>query len=275
MIFTVLGASGFVGGQLTAALKSEYDATVLTPSLQLGYAALDELLDCDLGHVFYCIGLTADFRSRPFDTVEAHICLLRRFLEQARFESLTYLSSTRVYEGAVTTTESSILQVSPINPGHLYNLSKLMGESLCYASGRKTKVVRLSNVFGHVMRPQNFLYQILKQAVSAGQVHFLTSAQSSKDYVSVMDVVRWLPEIALYGLHPIYNVAGGHNISNSDIAMMLEKKGITVSYSAEAPEWSFPAIDTRRLVQEFGEAQYSLSSEFNSLYSSFQTSMRS
>jgi len=30
----------------------------------------------DPGHVIYCIGLTADFRQKPFETIEAHVSKL-------------------------------------------------------------------------------------------------------------------------------------------------------------------------------------------------------
>lgn len=260
MKFTVLGASGFVGGHLAKVLEGE----VYAPNRDDR-----NWLHRDLGHVFYCIGLTANFRERPFDTVEAHVCLLRRVLEQAQFESLTYLSSTRVYEGAATTQEDAILQVSPANPGHLYNLSKLMGESLCLASGRKTRVARLSNVFGAGMR-QSFLAQVLEEAARKGAVRFLSAPASAKDYVSVSDVVRWLPQIALHGTHALYNLASGRNTRNAEIAQLLQHNGVSVDYAADAPEWSFPAIDTRRLTQEFGAAQHKLPDEFDAMFDSFK-----
>lgn len=270
MIFTVLGAGGFIGSQLVGALKGEDRADVYAPLRQGKGDIFDDLRDRDLGHVFYCIGLTANFRNRPFDTVEAHVCLLRRLLEYGRFESLTYLSSTRVYEDATTTRESAILQVSPDNPGHLYNLSKLLGESLCLASGGKARVARLSNVFGRAMPQQNFISQVLKEAADTGRVQFLTAPQSVKDYVSVTDIIRWLPQIALHGTHSIYNVASGGNTSNAELALLLEKKRIAVSFAEGAPEWSFPVIDTSRLVQEFGGAQSSLPGEFDYLFSCFK-----
>lgn len=270
----MLGAGGFIGSQLTAALNSTVVGEVYAPLRQGEADILDEVLERELGHVFYCIGLTANFRSRPFDTVEAHVCILRRILEQARFESLTYLSSTRVYEGCTTTHEASVLQVSPGDPGHLYNLSKLMGESMCLAGGRRAKVVRLSNVFGGDARQENFISQVMKEAADTGRVQLLTAPGSAKDYVSVDDVVRWLPQIALQGAHPIYNIASGRNTSNADIALLLEQKGIAVSFAADAPEWSFPVIDTNLLVQEFGGAQSSLTSEFDNLFCCFNQAKR-
>ncbi|MGC2457111.1 MAG: NAD(P)-dependent oxidoreductase [Gallionellaceae bacterium] len=268
--FTVLGAGGFIGSQLTEALKGEDRADIYAPLRQDGAGVSEDIFERDLGHVFYCIGLTANFRMRPFDTVEAHVCLLRRLLERGRFESLTYLSSTRVYEGVATTHESTVLQVSPSNPGHLYNLSKLMGEALCFACGHKAKVVRLSNVFGRALPSQNFISQVLKEAADTGRVRFLTAPQSVKDYVSVTDVIRWLPQIALRGTHSIYNVASGENTRNAELALLLEQQGIEVSFAEGAPEWSFPVIDTNRLTQEFGGAQRSLRGEFDYLFSFFR-----
>lgn len=269
MKFTVLGSGGFIGSQMAEALKGKDGAAVYAPLRQDKSNILDDVLGRDLGHVFYCIGLTANFRSRPFDTVEAHVCLLKNILEYAQFESLTYLSSTRVYEGAATTHESTILQVSPDNPGHLYNLSKLTGESLCFMSARKTRVVRISNVFGLEMCGENFITQVMKEAAKTGHIEFRTSPESAKDYVSITDVVRWLPKIALNGTRNTYNIGSGQNVSNSDIALLLEKKGVSVSYIADAPKWSFPVIDTDRLFQEFGKNQSSLLSEFDHIYSGF------
>ena len=269
-MFTVLGAGGFIGGQLAEALKAEDSDVVYAPLRQGKSTIWDKVMGRDLGHVFYCIGLTANFRSRPYDTVEAHVCFLRQLLEQGRFESITYLSSTRVYEGATSTRESATLQVSPGDPGHLYNLSKLMGESLSLACGHKARVVRLSNVFGRDMPRQNFISQVLEEASNTGRVRLLTAPQSEKDFVSINDVIRWLPKIAMGGTRQIYNVASGTNTSNAEIALLLEQKGIEVSFADNAAEWSFPIIDTSHLTQEFGTAQSSLASEFEYLFDCFK-----
>lgn len=265
--FTVIGSSGFIGHALSEALACDPDAEVRRIDRKRIGSASDQHPEGNLGHVFYCIGLTANFRTRPFDTVQAHVCVLREFFQKARFDTFTYLSSTRVYEGANSTVECAELRVSPSDPGHLYNLSKLLGEALCHAKGANARVVRLSNVYGAAMPHQNFLSQILRESHETGQVQFLTAPSSSKDYVSISDVVRWLPMIATQGRHAAYNVATGRNTSNARIGTLLEKHGIDVSFAADAPEWSFPSIDTRRLNEEFGPAVSSLSEDFDHLYS--------
>ena len=142
MRYTILGGRGFIGTRLATHLRS------LGHEVWVPERDDPAMFSAPLGRVFYCIGLTADFRQRLLDTVDAHVCLLNRVLRSGNFDSLLYLSSTRVYAGAGSTHEGANLVVSPLLPGDLYNLSKLMGESVCLASGGPAKVVRLSNVYG-------------------------------------------------------------------------------------------------------------------------------
>ena len=93
MRFTVFGATGFIGANLVAHL-SRRGHEVRCPKRDLPIEAGDHL-----GHVIYAIGLTANFRSRPYETVEAHVGLLSRLLQTSCFDSWLYLSSTRVYAG--------------------------------------------------------------------------------------------------------------------------------------------------------------------------------
>ena len=123
MKFSVLGASGFVGRELSLALKNN-GHTVLSPDRD-ETEVLTNKKSCHLGSVFYCIGMTANFRDQPIDTIEAHIGLLQRILEVCDFDQLTYLSSTRVYHGGSSTNEEAGLHVNPNDPSDFYNISKL------------------------------------------------------------------------------------------------------------------------------------------------------
>ena len=76
----VIGGAGFIGSHLLAHLeKSGYECFA---------PARDDasVFERELGHVIYCIGLTADFRQRPFDTVRAHVCFLAEVLETGKNE---------------------------------------------------------------------------------------------------------------------------------------------------------------------------------------------
>ena len=246
-MFTVLGASGYVGSHLVAYLRS-CGHEVWAPVK--GDAAI---FSRPLGHVFYCIGLTADFRTRPFDTVEAHISFLADVLQRAKFDSLLYLSSTRVYMGATSTHEDAALVVQPGNSSYLYNLSKLTGESLCHAIGKPgVRVVRLSNVIGSDMDPMsgNFIASLLSEA-QKGHIFLRSNLESAKDYIHIDDVVKGLLLIALKGKFNTYNLASGENIKHKDW-MGWVQKNINCNFSVElnSPLHLFSKIEIARLREE-------------------------
>lgn len=245
--YTVMGGHGFIGSHLLCHLR------------QAGHECFapergdDSLFSTPLGHVIYCVGLTADFRSRPLDTVEAHVCLLRRLLKQADFASLTYLSSTRVYARSNATDETATLHVNPTRADDLYNLSKLMGESLCLHGGRaNTRVARLSNIVGLRPDPDIFIDQLLEEGRQTGRVLLRTALSSRKDYLYIDDAVSALTRIAASNAQGIINVASGEGVDNQQIARYLESDmGFIVDVSSNAPAWDFTAIDINRLKNEF------------------------
>lgn len=256
MNFTILGGNGFVGSALADYLIGCGDQVQLLERSQSSW--MEKILKQDLGTVFYCIGLTADFRKKPHETVEAHACLLNQVLQKAQMDKLVYLSSTRIYECMQSTQESMPVVSDPNQPGHLYNLSKLMGESICLHGRSNTTVVRLSNVYGDGMKSENFLSTVLKEAATKNRVELQTSATSSKDFIHINDVVSYLRKIAVSGKHEIYNLASGRNTSNAEIAEVLVAQGIDVSYSKESRTWSMPPIEVSRLESEFGGVGHNL-----------------
>lgn len=260
---TLIGGRGFIGRHLQSEL--------LESGWSYYVAARDDakLTQSDLGHVFYCAGLTADFRQRPYATVDAHVQLLSHILQHSAFSTLTYLSSTRVYAGAAATDENAALTVRAHEPGDLYNLSKLLGESLCLNSGRPVHIVRLSNVYGENMPSQNFLAEVLTAAARERRVEFRSAPDSQKDYISIRDVTHYLPLIASQGETGIYNLARGENSANAEIAAFLRSRGVQCDFAEQAPSLVFPRIDTTRLRKDFGAPQHDLASDLPALYSHY------
>lgn len=248
MRFTVLGASGFIGCHLVASLRmAGYE--VFAPS-----RGDMEIFQRPLGTVIYAIGVTADFRSRPLDTVKAHVSVLADLFEKADFDSLVYLSSTRLYTGAANGHVDARFSVTPRDPSDLYNLSKLMGETLSLSCGRHgMKVVRLSNVIGTGGRDsENFLFSLVREA-QAGKIVLRTDVASAKDYIRIEDVVDLLPRIALHGRATIYNLASGIQVSHGEWASRLAvMTGCTVEVVPGAPRVDVPPIDISLIQEEFG-----------------------
>lgn len=245
-MFTVLGASGFIGSNLVRWLEAQ-SIPYLAPLRD------EDVPGKPLGHVIYCIGLTADFRERPFDTVRAHVSHLLNILEKAEFESFLYLSTTRVYAGLNTSKEDSFLQVNPTEADDLYNISKIMGESLCLSSRRRSvRVVRLANVYGRDFSSHNFLTSVIRDAVEKKRVFLRTAMRSEKDYVNIKDVISVLPRIALSGHRQIYNVASGVNTSNTALMEVIQRvTGCDIEVADDATPILFPEISIDRIREEF------------------------
>lgn len=255
-MITVLGPRGFIGSHLVRRLEA-LGREHLAPER-------DEVLaGHDLGAVIDCAGLTADFRERPLDTVDAHVGVVERLLRHCRLDSLTYLSSTRVYRGSSgPAREDDMLRVQPAWSDDLYNLSKATGESLTLSGHPGGRVVRLSNVYGPDTGSDNFLSAVLREVVATGALTLRTSLDSSRDYVSVHEVVDALIAIATGGRRRVYNVAGGRNVTNRALAERLtELTGCRVEVAPDAPTVIFPDISVERLREEFAFAPASVLDE--------------
>jgi len=247
MNFTVFGAGGFIGSHIVKSLKHN-SVDCFTPGRKDS-----EIYKRDLGHVIWCIGLTSDFRNRIFDTVEAHVCYLLKILKDTNFDSFLYLSSTRIYQYSETTEETAKVACDPFNTSDLYNISKIMGESLCLSLGNPNiRIARLSNVYGKDILSDNFFSSIIKETIRTNNLILRSSLDSEKDYVNIDDVVDLLPKIAISGKKQVYNIASGVNVSHRKIIEELQK---IINFRLRVVEDSdiikFPKISIANIKCEF------------------------
>jgi nucleoside-diphosphate-sugar epimerase len=268
--YTILGANGFIGSSLVKYLTANK-----TPCRAVGR---HDPLPERLGHVIYCIGLCADFRTRPFDTVDAHVSTLARYLTGTKFESFTYISSTRLYyrlDPDTVALETSRLIVDPHDPNDIYNLSKLAGESLCLATGNpNVRIVRLSNVYGGNDKSGNFLTIILRNALTHKPAIFFDSMASEKDYIDVDDVVRALVLIPQRASSRVINVASGRNVVHQELAdLILAHTGCRVEVLPDVGPFRFPRISIERLTSETGVRPTELSGNFTRLVRDFRAQL--
>jgi nucleoside-diphosphate-sugar epimerase len=249
MKFTIFGSRGFIGRNLARFLQAKGHAVSAVDRSTVVPAG------AHLGHVVYAIGLTADFRGRPAETIDAHVGVMTRLMQRAQFDSWLYLSSTRVYAGlaaGVPATETVPVPVSP-SADSLYELSKLLGEAYCLGFDHpNTRVARLSNVYGPDQGGASFLGAVIDEARRAGAVTIREDASSSKDYIAIEDVVALLAGIAVQGKQRLYNVASGASTQHADLARELGRlTGARITFDSNAVHRSFPAIDNARVSAEF------------------------
>ena len=233
---TILGSNGYIGAALKDYLiLNGYE--VLTPSIEEVCTSKN-----NWGVIYYCIGLTADFRKKPFATIESHVT----------FNSLIYLSSTRVYQESIGSTEETQLSIHTGNPSNLYNLSKLTGESICLNAGRtNVKVARVSNVVGKSFNRDTLIGELILQAKS-GAVNLNSNIESAKDYISIYDVVEVLTKIANIGRLRLYNVASGKNLTTKEILTEMRKYyNFDLVYDTLATPQINPNINIELITREF------------------------
>lgn len=247
MRFTIFGASGFIGGHLETYLrKSGHD--VFTPQKNLP-------INCkkQLGHVIYAIGLTGDFRKKPFETIDANVNALAERIRYAKFKSWLYVSSTRIYEkNNYATNENKPVPVFP-SGDEIYNLSKLLGESICLSfKKQKTRVVRISNVIGQNQNKNTFIGSIIRDIKKNNNIIIKENKNSCKDYICISDVVQILVKIAIKGKYKIYNLASGFRLKHKEIMNSLVKnRKCKIKYCKNGQKRKFPKISIKRIKKEF------------------------
>jgi UDP-glucose 4-epimerase len=223
--YTVLGARGFIGNRLVKMLNA------LSFECFVPARGEREIFNRDLGRVFYCIGLTADYSDRAFDTVEAHVTFLAEVLKKAEFESLVYLSSTRLYDSlpVCICNENASLVLEPWSRRHIYDLSKALGENLCMTTSKgRASVARLSCVYDSAPGSPGFLSEVMDSMRKRREFTLDSLSGIVRDYVFIDDVLIALKLILDTGRSEIFNVASGENVSNQDIVDTLNAGGYRV-----------------------------------------------
>lgn len=250
-MYTILGASGFIGQNLCQKLLS-LGHDVWAPKRND-----KEIYNKKLGHVFYCIGATNDFLINPSNTLDAHVTTLEKILSSGNFESLVYLSSTRLYDSVKSevVSEEDPLVFSPLDLRNFYDLSKGLGESLCRLNARKNvKVVRLSCVYKDLNEGGGFVQSLLT-AVHQSKRETLsleTSPYYSRDYVFIDDVVEGLLKVLHEGKQFIYNIASGENVTNHQLFERIKKNcGVEILATKTDAGMLAPKININRMVSEF------------------------
>jgi nucleoside-diphosphate-sugar epimerase len=233
-MITIAGAGGFIGGNLVKRLRDEGTSCAVLDRDSATEGA-------DLGTLVYAAGVTSDFRTRPFDTVDAHVATLLELVRSSPIERLVYLSSTRVYRTSASTDEAAPLTLDLGDEAEaLYDLSKVLGERVACAVDAPTYIARLSNVYGPGAHPQSLLGSLVHGAAQDGRVQLRTSPESAKDHVHVDDVVDVLAWMTRGDGPPgIYNVASGVNRTAREL---LEVIGRCVPVETSVPSGTPPDV---------------------------------
>ena len=264
-MFSIIGSNGFIGSNLVKRFNEE-STDYSVPDIEDA-----SFLNKNLGDVIYTLGVS-DFKKKPYRTVDAHVCILRKILENGRFDSFLYFSSGRIYYNGKTSFEDDSITVNSSNIDDLYNISKLLGESLCISSKlENVRIVRPSNVTGNSFTSNLFIPSIIKDAIKDKKIVLHSSLDSEKDYVYIDDLTKIIPEISLNGKEKIYNIAYGQNTKTKSIVDEISRiTNCSVEVAPDAQKFSFPQISIERIKNEFNFKPASIIDKLENMVKSFE-----
>lgn len=259
---TVIGASGYIGSHLVTRLRSR--------GLRLCCPTKGEegrLAGVDLGDVYYCAGLTVDYAQDPVATAEAHLGLISRLLQPGRFKRVVYLSSTRLYDSLAgqRVEETTALRLEPLQPRHLYDLTKAAGESLCLAlAGERTRILRLPCIWSQGAGAPGFLPDLLRRIAGgptqANDPPIVTKAKpnQARHYLHLEDLLDAMEASVGKGIEPIVHLASDEKAtSNAELFTFLKQRfGVNVTFGKEdetQPVLLPPLLDLGRYRELLGQ----------------------
>jgi len=275
----VIGASGYLGGQLTGLLQmlaenGQGPTHVQAVSRRIPASGgvvegvhFDEFVAArgSVDHLIDCAGMTGDFRERPLDTIEAHVCVPVRLLSTIEcHSSFVFTSSSRVYaflsEQNGAWEEDAVVSSPHLTIDAVYDDSKRLGETACHAMvqvGVPCKIARLSNVVSEELPIDGALaVSALFAGVDRGVVPLYGAAEIEKDFCDLADALGGLLLIATRGaIGGVFNIASGVSVSTRQVAdWVSEVTGLPV---VEEPSYTaYPRLvsrlSTARSVAELG-----------------------
>ena len=213
----VIGASGQVGGALTAHLAERGHEVVGTHHAQpqpgtrpldLGDTAATErclaevapdwvLCPGALTHVDYC-------ESHPDEAMainrDAPAAAARAAARHGA--GFVYFSSEYVFDGEA----GPYAEDDPVNPQSVYALSKLEGERRVAAENPRTIVLRTTVVYGPERQGKNFVYQVLRRARAGEPIRVPSDQRSSPTYN--VDLAAATVELIERDFRGVLHVAG-------------------------------------------------------------------
>ncbi|MHA2052757.1 MAG: NAD-dependent epimerase/dehydratase family protein [Candidatus Hodarchaeales archaeon] len=197
MKFVIFGGSGFLGSHVSDALtNANHDVTIfdLVPSQYLNKKqrmVTGDILDSKAVHkvveradVVYNFAGVADIleaKENPLKTVELNILGNTIILEACRkndVKRLVFASSLYVYS----------------QTGSFYRSSKqaceLIIEDYNRAYGLPFTILRYGSLFGPRADERNWIYKILKQALTEGRITRFGDGEEIREYIHVEDAAR-------------------------------------------------------------------------------------
>ena len=245
--FTIFG-QGFVGTNISIFLKKKKCKLFIPKKGKYKFKK-------NLHNVIYCIG-NQNWLKDPEVTYNANLAMVPKIIFNNKFDSFTFLSTTRLYfaNPKTKTSENDPININSNNKSFLYNSLKIAAENLCLTLNNKNiKVIRMSNLFGDNFTNQAYILPTwIRDSIINKKIDLYINKNSTKDFIYVDDAFDVLLKIIKTGKHRLYNVASGKNIKLSKILKEIKKiTNCKINYTNSSNIIKEPKINIKRIVNEF------------------------
>ena len=245
--FTIFG-QGFVGTNISIFLKKKKCKLFIPKKGKYKFKK-------NLHNVIYCIG-NQNWLKDPEVTYNANLAMVPKIIFNNKFDSFTFLSTTRLYfaNPKTKTSENDPININTNNKSFLYNSLKIAAENLCLTLNNKNiKVVRMSNLFGNNFTNQAYLLPTwIRNSIKNKKIDLYISKNSTKDFIYVNDAFDVLLKIIKRGKNRLYNVATGKNIKLFKILKEIKKiTNCKINYTHSSNVVKEPKINIKRITNEF------------------------
>jgi len=206
----VIGARGFIGGNVTRFLRSSGIAV----DEALRGTPLDSLTGGSYDAVFFCAGNSKTFVSErePIICLTENVIALHAYLTSLRYGVWVHVSSSAVYpQSAPVKVETMPLAVHELS---MYGAHKLLSERYVTRFAPKWVIVRPTSFFGPGLK-KNLLFD-----VRAGRRDVYLTRDSVLDYIPIERFAAVLATLAREAGNEIVNVGSGQSLTVDEILSM-------------------------------------------------------
>ena len=137
-------------------------------------------------------------------------------------------------------------------------------------------ILRLSNVFGNNFNSPLLLPTLIRNAIQKSKINISINVNSTKDYISINDVIDLIFKIQKKNRFKIYNIASGENITLKKIIQIIRNKTncrvFTKNQNIKVKE---PVISINRIQKEYNfKSSLNLEKDLPSLIANFKKRLK-
>ena len=286
MQLLITGGLGFIGSNFIRHMLDQYPHCTITNLDKITYAGNPaNLSDYDKDpRYFFIKGDICDsqcvellFSQHPFDAVihfaaESHVdrsihdassfvttnvlgtqILLNAALRHGTGKFI-HISTDEVY-GSINA--GSFKETDPLNPSSPYSASKagsdLLARSFFITHGLPVIITRCTNNFGPFQYPEKLIPFFVTNLLRGKKVPVYGTGMNVRDWIYVKDHCRAIDFLLRHGTPgEIYNIGGGHELSNLEIThqilSILNKDSASIEFVKDRPghDWRY-SLDSSKL----------------------------